>query len=489
MKQAILILPEILLAITLGMILISEITHSGERLRPVSTISFLGLGAALVRVFANYSVGPASAFGNSVSIDGLSLFFKGVFIVLAAFAIGTSARSAEISRSRRAEFCAMVVATALAGCMAASASDLILAFLCLQMINVIGYFLAGFGRDALRSTEAAIKYMGFAVVSGALLVYGLSLLFATTGSLNIQDIHRALLARPPDSGTFQVVFILCFIGLSFQLAAFPMHFWAPDVIQGAPTPSAAVISVAPRAAALAVAIRFLIVVFAQPTELRGQWQPLPGMNWPDLLALVAGASMLWGAMLAYRQVSAKRLIGSLLMVESGFLLLGLLVLDEVGLAALLYNLLVDLIALMGTFYVLSVLHNEFRSDRLADLTGALRRFVPESVCLLLFAFCLAGLPPTPGFIGKFTLVGVALRHHWLALAALAIASQAISVLAIARLALTLVGRFRDSGPAPERAGIQRKGFLAALVIPMVLIGVFAEFLINWAGRSLGFIFW
>jgi NADH:ubiquinone oxidoreductase subunit 2 (subunit N) len=209
---------------------------------------------------------------------------------------------------------------------------------------------------------------------------------------------------------------------------------------------------------------------------------------------VAGITMLVGGLLAVRQQSAKRMVGCLVVANTGFLLLGLLVLDQVGVAALLYNLVVDLFALMGSFYVLAFFYDELRSDRLENLRGMLGRAVPECICLVLFLLCLIGLPPTPGFIGKFALIGAVVRHQHPLLAAAAILSMTFSTAAVARLAYHLIGDFRGlaqiGATGSHFAGArQRQIFLLGLMVPMLMAGVFAEFVLSWAGRSLGFILW
>ena len=123
------------------------------------------------------------------------------------------------------------------------------------------------------------------------------------------------------------------------------------------------------------------------------------------------------------------------------------------------------------------------------MRGMLRRAVPECICLILFLLCLVGSPPMPGFIGKFTLIGAAIRHQRLALAMVAIISMVLSTASVARLSYHLIGHFRESSNGVIVESIGRKLFLGALIIPMALVGIFANFVLGWAGQSLGFIFW
>jgi NADH-quinone oxidoreductase subunit N len=495
MKEFVAILPEAILALTLAFVIAAEITYHGERVRLVAATALTGLAAAFVQTVVTYQFGPLQIFWGTLSIDGLSLFFKLLFIVLAGLAVITAMQTREITRGRQTEFLSLVLASTLAMSLAASASDLLLAFLSLQFVNILASFLAGYGKRSSLSAEAAVKYMAFGSVAGALLLYGFALLFSSSHTFNIYEIHKALVQAPLTREAMLAVFMLIFLALSFQLGAFPMHLWAPDVLEGAPTPASAFLSFGTRAAGFAVALRFLIVMFAQPGAQDGNWQVLGAVDWPRIVALVAGLTMIVGALLAVRQRSTKRMVGCLVVVETGFLLLGLLVLDEVGVAALLYNLVVELFALMGTFYVLAFFFDELKSDRFEDLKGMLGRAVPECICLVLFLLCLIGLPPMPGFIGKFALIGAVVRHEWPLLAVAAIISMTLSTAAVARLAYHLVGDFRafvEVGAAgshiiaPSR---QRQVFLFGMMLPMMMVGVFAEFVLSWAGRSLGFILW
>jgi NADH-quinone oxidoreductase subunit N len=252
-----------------------------------------------------------------------------------------------------------------------------------------------------------------------------------------------------------------------------MHLWAPDAIQGAPTPVSGFISMAPRMAGIAVAIRVLTVVFSQPDGQQGSWKILGTLDWTSIVGLVAGVTMMLGSLLALRQESAKRLLGYLIVSESGFLLTGLLVQDQVGLAAILYAVLVQLFALMGTFYILSYLHERLGSDQLASFRGVMARHVPECVALVIFLVSLVGIPPLPGFIAKFALLGAVVRHGWHFLAVVCVLASALSTAAIARLLYSLLGESSSRGErviAPHEFSLQgHRALLAAFIFPIVMI--------------------
>lgn len=483
------ILPELCIALTLVFVLIAEITYYGEKHRLVSVIALFGLGAALFQVLISYGTAPGTVFFGAVSTDGLSLFFKFIFVLLAAFSVASAERSSEIPPYRRAEFFHLVLTSTLGMCLAASSAELLLTFLALQTVNIVGYLLAGFGKSSSRSTEAGVKYLVFAAVSGVCFLYASGILFSITHSLNIYEIHKALAAMPLSRPQMLVVFSLFILSLGFQLAMFPICLWAPDVIEGAPTPISGFLSAGVPTVGFAVAIRLFLGVFTQPSEVHGQWKVLGDLQWTEILNLLAGCTMIFGAFLSLRQNSAKRLVGCLVVAQTGFFLMGLLVLDEVGVAALLYNLLIEMFALIGVFFVLSYFVDAFGSDRLTDFKGALSGAVPECICLVLFLLCIVGIPPMPGFVGKFTLIGVVIRHGLLSLACVAIVATALSTITISRVAFSLIGDFRTLSSKSSKPSRHRSYFLAAVLIPMATVGVFAQFFLSWAGRSLGFIFW
>lgn len=489
MTDFILILPEIFVALTLAFVLFGEITYHGERVRLVGATALIGLAAAFVQTILTYRFGPAQIFNHTFMVDGLALFFKVLFIALAFLAVLAASQTQEVSSEKRAEYFTLVLASTLGMSVAAAASNILLAFLALQFVNLLTYFVAGYGKRSAVSIEGAIKYMVLSAVSAGLFLYGIAILFGHAHTLNLYEMHHALVATPLERPVHLVVFLLLTLALAFQTAAFPMYFWAPDVIEGAPTPASGFLSLGTRAAGIAVAIRLFIVVFAQPALSLGQWKILGEVKWTEILALISGLTMLVGALLALRQQAAKRMVGYLLVSQTGFLLLGILVLDQVGVAAILYNLVVELFSLIGIFFVLSFFFDEVRSDRLSDLKGVMGRAVPESICLVLFLLALVGVPPTPGFMGKFTLIGAAVRHQWWFLAGVAIFSSAICTVAVARLTYGLAGDLRQTYLQPFRPSFRRHAFLAGLVVPMLLISLMAEHVLNWAGRSLAFILW
>jgi len=489
-REFIYILPEAFLALTLAFVVVGEITYHGEKTRLITLTALLGLGSALIQALISFGYGSAQIFAKTLSMDGLTFFFRSFFILLAMISVLALSNSKELARSRRTEYIALLLAATIAMSFAASSADLLLTFLSLQLVNIVSFFLAGYGKRSEQANEAGIKHMIFSAISGGLLIYGMVIIFGFSRSLNIYEIHNIIFETALNQRAAAVSFTLIFVALSFQIGAFPMYFWAPDVLNGAPTPAASFLAVGSRVSGFAVLIRIIFTLFAQPAaEASGRWQVMGALNWPSVLALVSGLSMLIGVFLALRQVSAKRMIACLLISQTGALLMGLLVLDWVGVAALLYNLVVELFAVSGIFYILSFLINEVGSDRTTDLRGMLKWAAPECISLILFILCLIGVPPMPGFIGKFALIGAAAGQGWTILSAIAVVSMAISTFAMSRLAFHLVGDFRSVSKNKIAFSFERRSFMALLLLPLLLTGVFAQQILSWAAKSIVFILW
>jgi len=492
MKDFVLLLPEIFIAVTMLGVVAGEVAYHGERTRLISATALLGLFGAFVQAILSYRYGNTLLLGGSISIDGLSLFFKLFFILLAALSIGISLMSGEIAQGIRSEYVALILAGTIAMNFAAAASDLLLAFLSLFCVQQIGHFLTGYAKQKLVSAEAAMKHLIFGILSSAMFLFGAAILFSRTQSLNLYEIQKILATNPLDAPTALVVFILFLIALATHFAAFPTHLWAADVASGAPTPAAAFVVAGGRAVGFAVAIRLFCVVFVQPGE-PGKWSTLAQVRWPEIVAFVSGATMVVGSFMAYRQVAAKRMVAHWAVSQTGLFLMGLLVLDREGLSALLFGLMVELFALLGAFYVLALLFNRVGTDRLDGFRGLFGKLPVECLCLIFFMASLIGLPPTPGFIARFTLLSAALRHNWHFLAAVAILSMGVSTAALARFAYALMGERRDGSSLGESPSfIPPAGgrvVLAVFLVPICAGIVFAERLLGWTAESVRSIFW
>ncbi len=348
-------------------------------------------------------------FQNTIVIDGFSLVFGAIFLAATGLVILLSVKFLDIEREQEGEYYALALLACIGMMFMASGSDLIVMFLGLETMALSFYVLAGYLRREKRSNEAAVKYLLLGGFSTGILAYGFSLLYGLTGSTNIWEIGKTLDVRTQvmsSRGMADWLVVLAFVtvaaGLFFKVAAVPFHQWAPDVYEGAPAPIAAYVSVASKTASFALLVRLFVWVF-------GGSQPM----WQYLVGGVAIASLTWGNLAALTQNNIKRLLAYSSISHVGYILLGLVAANEIGLLGIVYYLIAYAFMTIGAFAVVIVLRQRgVIGDELQDLDGLYQRNPAAAVLLLIFMLSLAGIPPTAGFMGKyFIFLSLIESHH------------------------------------------------------------------------------
>ncbi len=496
MNALIFLLPEIYLVATALGLVVAESSHHGERVRLALPTSLLGISGALIQVLLSYRGGPTQIFAGTLTVDGFTLFFKMLFLALAAIVVTSACIGHEIPRRLRSEFCSLALLGTVALMLAASSSNLFVTVLALQLAGCVGYFLAGFQKESARSAEASVKWMMSSLVSGVFLLLGAMVLFLMTGTVNLYELSQLLSAGGYSAREAVLVFSIIFLGLSMPMMIFPGHLWAADVLQGANTAAGTYLAAGLRAATFAVASRVWVIVFSSANGDSGRWLPMGGWDWTRWLGFSAAMTLVLPALMSVRQQSAKRLLACVATVQGGFLLLGLLVLEEIGLAAVLFGLLVELLSFGGLMFVLSLAVSRSGSDELDRLRGCLRGRPWESVALLLCSIAWVGLPPFAGQIGRFALMGAAVRREWFILAFVGLLATVLTVGAMGRLMLTVLdlGGESRSRVVQGSAGLERtpfdvRSFLVGVLVPLATVTILADWLLRWTSHSLKFIFW
>ena len=490
------LLPEAYLLLTALGLVLAESAHHEEKVRLVLPTSLLGIAGALLQTLLAYQGQPAQIFAGTLSFDGFSLFFKTLFLLLAAVGVSSACLGDEIPKESRSEFCALVLLGTVGLTIAAGAANLFVAIAALQLAGVSGYFLAGLHRSGAPAVESSVKALFASLVSGVFMLVAAIALFLLVGTANLYELRQALSSAAVPGGTLLLLFSVLFLGLSLPMMVFPSQLWVPDVLQGGNSPAGTLVVLGLRAGAFALAIRILIVVFTVTGAAPGTWVPLGGWDWTAWLAFSAGMSLLLPALLAIRQASARRLVACIALVQGGFMLLGLLVLEEIGLAAILFNLLVDVLAFGGLMFLLGLSIQRTGSDQIARLRGCMQGRTGEGVGLVLFMIGWLGLPPFAGSVGRFALLGAAVRREWYLLAFFGVVAYGLTVVAAGRLLLSALDLDEGSSQRPDPArsstaepASHRRAVVLALLVPLVAATVFAERLLHWAGHSLRLIFW
>jgi NADH-quinone oxidoreductase subunit N len=380
----------------LGLLLLDLWTPAGRKpgLGMAAALSLLLLLVGTFLVPALPDVG-ATGFGGAYLCDDLALFFKRFFLVAAILVLVMQTEFAGRITAGITEFYGLVL-LALAGMMfAASANNFVMLFVAVELITVTFYVLVSFQRSRLASLEAGVKYLILGALSSGLLVFGIALIYGTSGTMSFPEIAAAIEKRHDlaHEALFQLGVVLVMAGLGFKIAAVPMQIWAPDVYQGAPAPVTAFLAVGSKAAGVVLLLRVLLM--AVP-DLAG--------HSAKLLMAVAGVTILYGSLCAIPQRNLKRLLGYSSIASAGFLLLGLSALNLNGLSAILYYLGGYLFTVLAAFLVICLVTREGQDEDISVLAGLHQRSPLLAVALTLAMVSLAGVPPLAGFFGKFLLL-------------------------------------------------------------------------------------
>lgn len=484
-----LILPEIFLLLTLGGLIAAEMSYHGERFRLTFLISILGLGTALIRTLLSYGASPTLLFGNAYVVDGISLYFKLFSITLAGLTLIVTSLSKTIPASRKTEYFAFVIAGALGVSVLASALDLLLMFLGIQLLSITLTLLTGFAKERAVSTEAALKIFLFNGLSAGFFLLGLAILFSSTRTVNLMAMHEALASAPLTREMGLTVFFLFFLSFAFLIQVFPAHFWSTDVREGAPTPSSFFVGLASAGAGFAIALRFFALTFSAPGQENASGELLGSSDWTQVVAWASCCTLVIAGILGLGQKSIKRVLATFFLAQTGLLFSGFLVLGQHGVPALLYNLLNLLFASGGAYSAFALLENQAGSDDARGIARVIPSAIPEFVAFVLFVVCMIGMPPFPGFIGRFALIGAVFQGGWIVPAVLAGLSQLLVVGVFARILYTLAqGITEKSRHRQLPFQWSRHGIFVGMLAPLLVLSVFAEFFLNWAARTIEVLF-
>ena len=331
---------------------------------------------------------PQDIFAGAMSIDAFGAFAKAIIAFAAAATLVLGADHFTRLQDRQFEFPLITVTAVLGMFVMVSANDLIALYVGVELQSLAAYVLAAWRRDDARSSEAGLKYFVLGALSSGLLLFGCSYVYGFAGSVQFDAIAAA--AVEPGIGLiFGLVMVLA--GLAFKMGAAPFHMWTPDVYEGAPTPITALFAAAPKVAAGVLMARML-------------YEPFAGMEqqWQQVIAVLAGASMLVGAFAGLVQTNLKRLMAYSSIANMGFVLMALAAGAPEGAQAALIYIAVYLPATIGVFAVMMALRRRGEAiETIADLAGVAQRHVGFAALLTILFFSLAGIPPLAGFWGKF----------------------------------------------------------------------------------------
>ena len=401
------ILPELSIFISAVLLLIVGLFVKNIKL--IINLAIITLIIAIILVF----VQPVqSAFNNSLTVDEFSKIAKTLILIGSLASIVMYHSSREDLNINLFEYPILVLLATIGMMIMVSANDLIAIFIGLELQSLTLYVLAALNRNHLASSEAGLKYFLLGALSSGLLLFGLSYIYGFTGNTNLN-----LISTTVTSGNIGLIIGIVFVcsGIAFKVSAVPFHMWTPDVYEGAPTPVTAFFALAPKVAAIALAVRFLIVGFSDIA-----------FDWQQIIIFLSIASMVFAAFAAIAQKNIKRLMAYSSIGHVGYALIGLACGTPQGISSLVIYLSIYLIMNIGVFsFILSMKNKGEYYENISDLSGLYKTHPYYSVVITILMFSLAGIPPLAGFFGKFYIFIAAIESNLLLLAIVGILASVI----------------------------------------------------------------
>ena len=471
------ILPEILLLVLAGLVLVFDLIWSEDKKRGLGWLTTGGLVFILILGLgtARPSGNPQLLWGNMLRYDGLGMAFKLLFIFGAAI---TALFAMEVEGlGNRGEFYILMIVSTIGMCLMASAADLIMLYLAIETTSIPMYILAGFFKRNEKSTEAGFKYFLFGAMTSALMLYGFSLLYGFSGTTSFSELADTIQGGGLEPSILYGGLLLILIGFSFKISAVPFHFWAPDVYEGAPTPVAGFLSTASKAAGFAVLLRVLTLVF-----------PTISDNWQLIVAVLATLTMTVGNFIALTQKNIKRLLAYSSIAHAGYVLVGVSTNSDLGASGVILYLIAYLITNLTAFGIVLTFWKKTGSDEIQDYAGLSRRSPTLALVMLVAFLSLAGMPPFGGFIAKVMVFAAAVKANMVWLAFVGVLNSIIG-LYYYLIVLKVVYLYRsDNDDVPVPLNRPYTIAFTVLTLGILFVGIFFGPWFNWSTTAASALF-
>jgi NADH-quinone oxidoreductase subunit N len=410
-------LPEVTIVVLTLLLLLYGAFLGNKSTGTVSWLSIITMCLAVILVISG-PIERVTAFNHLFVVDEFSNYAKLLILLAAALTLILAMPYNKRENILQFEFPILILFAVVGMMMMVSANDLISLYLGIELQSLSLYILATIRRDSVKSAEAGLKYFVLGALSSGILLYGMSMVYGFSGSTGFDSLTIVFDNYSDKDSIIGVTVGLVFImaGLAFKVSAVPFHMWTPDVYEGAPTPITAFFAIAPKVAAMILIIRILIQPFG---EFFDQWQ--------QIIWFISAASMILGAFAAINQSNIKRLMAYSSIGHMGFILVGLVAGNESGTQAVLLYLTVYLFMNIGTFACILAMRRQGRMVEDIDQLAGLSRTNPiMAICLTIFMFSMAGIPPLAGFFGKYFIFKAAIEANLYTLTVLGLLASVVS---------------------------------------------------------------
>jgi NADH-quinone oxidoreductase subunit N len=478
-----LLIPELTLLATAVVVILLDLVLKNKWW--LAALSIAGIVVSAGFAIAMWGGNSESIFSGMMAVDNFAIFFKLLFLVIAALVILASTDYVSKLKRFQGEYYALVLISALGMMLMAATTELISIYIALELTSISLYVLVGFLKDP-KSTESALKYLLLGAVASAVLLFGMALIFGFTGQTQLGDIAAAIqsmslsgvLANPG----LMVGIVLLIAGFGFKIAAVPFHMWVPDVYEGAPTPVTAYLSVGSKAAGFAIILRVFLSAFGLPDWL--------SLDWGLVFAILAAVGMTVGNIIALTQTNIKRMLGYSSIAQAGYLLVGMASVhiflpassylpSVTGQSGLLFFLASYALTNLGAFTAIIAISGKVDSDLIKDYAGMGKRAPMLALALTLCLISLIGIPPAAGFMAKFYIFSGAVQQGLLWLVIIAVINSVISAYYYLRVVKVMwLGSPASQAKVPS--SIALRVALALSCLGVLIMGIIPGFVMKLA---------
>ncbi len=428
-------------------------------------ISVAGLFSSAYLAARNFHEN-ATAFSDMLLVGGYASYFSVLFLVIALFSIMIAKPYLERAQYNYGEFYVLVLLATIGMLMLGASADLITVFLGIEVMSVSFYVLAGYFRTKNNSNESALKYFLLGAFATGFLLYGIALIYGTTGTTNLL---RIVTMYPQAFGEplHIIGWGLVLIGFGFKVAAVPFHMWVPDVYEGAPTPVTAFMSTGGKAAAFSA----FVIAFSVPMSMKDERLMM-------VVAILAAASMLLGNWFGLSQLNLKRMLAYSSIAHAGYMLVGIASATSLGQQGIAFYLVSYALTNLGAFAVISMIEKENGGNlSYEDYAGLAKRNPGIAALVAMFMFSLTGIPPFAGFVGKYYLFASAIQSNLTWLAILGVITSLFSTYYYLRIVVYMY--FREATTSDALAFPWMTRLVAVIcAIAILVIGVVPSLILN-----------
>ncbi len=475
-------LPEIALIVTSLLILpLSLIFKTNVR---KITIPFLTFGFIISFTFLimNWDLSGHGLFFNLVAYDRFSQLFKLCLLIFTFFLLLISLNSSELKNISSKEYHFFIFILLLGSFLLVSSNNLLMIYISIETLSIACLILVGYLKTNKSSNIAAVKNLFSSLLSSAILIYGLSLVYGLTGTLNLPEIGHFLSNSSINNFSITVIILIILFGFGYKLTIVPFHIWSPDVYKGATTPITAFLTTVPKVAGFAILIRVLATTFSNANFTLVKYFHLS-----EIIAVLAAATMTLGNLLAINQKNIKGILAYSSITHSGFILMGLAIFGQEGISASIFYLIMYSIAFIGVFTVVINSKTEFQLVNLKNHNSLNFQSSFSTIIISIFLISLTGLPPTAGFVGKFYLFAALIKggtkFYWLVI--IGIINCIIMFFYHARIIHSML-LYKNEKHIKYRYNKVLNVILILLVIPTILFGIYWTPLFDFIKQSLHF---